>query len=65
VNAEVLLAISDGDQLVASIAKGTVQTMQLAVGEQIAEAFKEASVIHVVEQKCFRKGTMSQLLIRP
>lgn len=49
VNSEVDVKLSGGTVLTVIVTKGSVQRMHLAVGEQIAAAFKASSVILAVE----------------
>jgi molybdate transport system regulatory protein len=49
VNSEVDVKLSGGTVLIAIVTNGSVERMQLAVGEQISAAFKASSVILAVE----------------
>ena len=49
VNSEIDVKLSGGTVLTAIVTSGSVERMQLAVGEQISAAFKASSVILAVE----------------
>jgi molybdate transport system regulatory protein len=49
VNSEVEVKLSGGTVLTAIITNGSIQRMQLAVGEQVSAAFKASSVILAIE----------------
>lgn len=49
VNSEVEVKLSGGTVLIAIVTNGSVQRMQLAVGEQVSVAFKASSVILAVD----------------
>jgi molybdate transport system regulatory protein len=49
VNSEVEVKLSGGTILIAMVTVGSVQRMQLVVGEQVSAVFKASSVIIAVE----------------